>query len=69
MIGQNISFSPCQNLSKDTLLSNGGNGVFGKLKNIKGTGETRTITLHADTKAMLTDAEKAIATEKGWTIS
>lgn len=69
VIGQNISFSASPLLSKETLLSNGGDGVFGKLKDYEGTGTTRTITLHADTKEMLTEAEKAIATQKGWTIA
>lgn len=68
-IGQNINFKDCKVLSRETLLSNGGNGVFGKLKDYEGTGTTRTITLHADTKEMLTEAEKAIATQKGWTIA
>lgn len=68
VIGTNISFATSPLLTKETLLSNGGNGVFGKLK-VLDEGETRIITLHADTKAMLTDAEKAIATQKGWTIS
>ena len=69
IIGQNISFKDSSSLTRESLLSNGGNGVFGKLKDYNGTGETRTITLHADTKALLTDAEKAIATDKGWTIA
>lgn len=69
VIGQNISFDASSHLTKETLLNNGGDGVFGKLKDYNGTGETRTITLHADTKALLTDAEKAIATQKGWTIA
>lgn len=29
----------------------------------------KTLTLHAESKALLTDSEKAIATEKGWTIA
>ena len=69
VIGENIYFGDCSLLSRETLLTNGGDGVFGKLKDYSGTGTTHTITLHADTKAMLTDAEKAIATQKGWTIS
>ena len=39
------------------------------LVDYSGAGETRTLTLHADAKARLSEVDIAIATQKGWTIA
>ena len=44
-------------------------GILIALRDNSTTGVTNTLTLHADAKAKLTDAQKAIATEKGWTLA
>lgn len=64
VIGQNISFQYCDKLTHDSLMN-----IISVLKDYSGTGTTRTLTLHANAKAILTDSEKAIATQKGWTIA
>ena len=64
VIGTNISFQYCDKLTHDSLMN-----IISVLKDYSGTGTTRTLTLHADAKAILTDSEKAIATQKGWTIA
>jgi hypothetical protein len=64
VIGQNISFADSPLLTVDSILD-----VFEYLKDIRGTGTTRTCTLGSVNLAKLTDAEKAIATEKGWTLA
>ena len=69
VIGQNISFGDSSGITRETLLSYGNGGVFGKLKDYFGTGITHTITLHQTTKDKLEQAELAIATQKGWTIA
>lgn len=58
-----VSFQHSPNLKKECVLH-----VFEHLKDFSGTGLTARIALHATTKSKLTDAEKAIATQKGWTI-
>lgn len=60
-IANSISFSHSNKLTHDSLMS-----VINALATVE---TTKTLTLHADSKALLTDAEKAIATEKGWTIA
>lgn len=52
------------NLDHESLLS-----VLNTLKDLTGTGTTLTLTLGATLQAKLTDTEKAIATQKGWTLS
>lgn len=42
--------------------------IINALKDLKDTGETLTLTLGTANLAKLADAEKAIATEKGWTL-
>lgn len=64
VIGQNLSCSVSSKLSHDSLMS-----IINHLKDYSGTEETRTLTLHATAKARLTEAEIAIATEKGWTVA
>ena len=64
VIGQNINFDQSSNLTHDSLMN-----IIEHLKDYSGTTTTKTLTLHADAKARLTDEEKAIATQKGWTIA
>ena len=64
-IGQNgFDVSPCTKLTHDSLLS-----IINALKDYSGTTTAKTVTLGATNLANLTDAEKATATEKGWTLS
>lgn len=63
VFGNDISFQYCPLLSKESLLS-----ILAALKDYSGTTTTKTLTLHADSKAKLNDEEKAIATRKGWTL-
>ena len=44
-------------------------GILGALKNYSGSGATYTLTLGTTNLAKLTEAEKAIATQKGWTLA
>lgn len=62
-IGNSVSFvqSP---LSKESVLN-----ILGCLKDFSGSGTTKTLTLKESVLENLTDAEKAIATEKGWTLA
>ena len=59
-----LDFSTCVNLTHDSLMS-----IINILKDFSDTGETRHITFGEVNLAKLTDAEKAIATQKGWTLS
>lgn len=43
--------------------------ILNKLKNFAGSGKTYTVILGTTNLAKLTDVEKAIATEKGWTLT
>lgn len=66
-IGQNgFSVSDCTKLTKDSLLS-----IISALKDYSAnaSGTTHTVTLGATNLAKLTDEEKAIATQKGWTLA
>lgn len=63
VIGNDISFASCSKLTHDSLMS-----IINALKDYSGTTTTKTLTLHVNSKALLTDTEKAIAEEKGWTI-
>lgn len=60
----NISFAQSSKLTFDSLWS-----IIEALKDYSGTGTTRTLTLHADSKAKLGVADIAYATNKGWTIA
>ena len=65
VIGQNgLSLSQCTKLSHESLMS-----VINCLKDYSGSGSTYTCTLGTTNLAKLTDTEKAIATEKGWTLA
>lgn len=64
-IGQNgldLSYSP--KLSHDSLMS-----IINALKDYSGSGTTHTVTLGSTNLAKLTTAEKAIATNRGWTLA
>ena len=60
---QDINFSYSSKLTHDSLMS-----ILGALVN-NTEGTTLTCTLGAANLAKLTDGEKAIATEKGWTLA
>lgn len=60
----NMDLSPCPLLTHDSIMS-----LFNVLKDYAGSGSTYTVTLGATNLAKLTDAEKAIATGKGWTLA
>lgn len=65
VIGQNgFSVGDCNKLTHDSLMN-----IIYALKDYAGTGTTYTVTLGATNLAKLTDAEKAIATSKGWTLA
>ena len=50
-------------LTHDSLMS-----IINALKDFSGTTTTKTLSLHADAKARLSEAEIAIATQKGWSL-
>lgn len=58
-----VNFSRSTQLSHESILS-----ILEHLQDLTGTGTTYTLTLGAANLAKITDAEKAIATEKGWTV-
>ena len=60
-IGQNISFADCKKLTHASLMS-----IIEHLGTVTA---TRTCTLGTTNLAKLTDTEKAIATQKGWTLA
>ena len=60
----NLTLSACTSLTHESLMS-----VINNLKDFTGTGTTMTVTLGTTNLAKLTDTEKAIATEKGWTLA
>lgn len=60
--GLNVSWST--KLSHDSLMS-----IINCLKDYSGSGTTHTVTLGTENLAKLTDAEKAIATQKGWSLA
>ena len=63
VIAVSVSFAQSP-LTRESALS-----VINHLKDISGTGTTLTVTFSSTTKALLTDEDKAIATQKGWTIA
>lgn len=60
-IANNLNVSPCTKLTHDSLMS-----IITHLATVS---TTKTLTLGEANLAKLTDAEKAIATEKGWTLA
>lgn len=63
-ICSDISFSACTKLTLDSLMS-----IINHLKDFSGTTTTKTCTLGTTNLAKLTDAEKKIATDKGWSLA
>ena len=59
----NVQFHKCP-LSHDSIMN-----IINVLKDYSGTTTKRTLTLGSSNLAKLTDAEKAIATQKGWTLA
>lgn len=64
VIGQNIDFTACTSLTVASM-----NSIISCLKDYSGTGTTHTLSLGSTNLAKLTDAEKAVATQKGWTLA
>lgn len=62
--GTGFSVSSHSDLTHDSLMS-----IIYALKDYSGTTTTKSITLGTTNLAKLTDAEKAIATDKGWTLT
>lgn len=60
----NVSFSSCSKLTVDSLKS-----ILSALKDISGTGTSLTCTLGTTNLNKLSTAEKAVATQKGWTLA
>ena len=67
-IGNNINFSSCTKLSHDSMINDDGTGAINVLATLE-SGVTRTLTLGTTNLAKLSDAEKAVATQKGWTLA
>lgn len=63
-IGNSINFSACTKLNHDSLMS-----IINHLKDFSGTSTTKKLTLGTDNLEKLTDAEKKVATDKGWTLA
>ena len=63
VIGKSINFAQSP-LTRASAVN-----VMEHLKNISGTGTTLTVTFSSTTKALLTDEDKAIATQRCWTIA
>jgi len=59
-----LDFQACSLLTHDSLMS-----IINALKDYSGSTTTYTLTLGSTNLAKLTDAEKAIATQKGWTLA
>lgn len=63
-LGKSVSLKWSPNLTHESLIS-----IINALKDYSGTTSTYTLTLHADAKAKLTEADIAIITQKGWTLA
>lgn len=59
-----MTFSANTKLSHDSIMS-----IIDALQDLTGTGTTKSVTFGTTHLAKLTDAEKAIATDKGWTLA
>lgn len=64
VIGNDIDFSWSKSLTLESIKS-----IISCLKDYSGTTTTKTLALHTNSKAKLTDAEKALITQKGWTLA
>lgn len=69
VIGNNLAIADSPNLTHESLINEDKTGILDCLKDFSGTNTTRTLTLHAEAKARLSNEEIAIATQKGWTIA
>ncbi len=63
-IGKKVSFSSCTKLTHASLMS-----ITNALKDYSELGTTCTLTLGTTNLGKLTDEEKALATQKGWTLA
>ena len=63
-LGKSFNVSYCQKLTHDSLMS-----FINALVDYSGSGKTYTMTMGTTNLAKLTDGEKAIATQKGWTLA
>lgn len=63
-IGKDFNSNSCGKLTHDSAMS-----IINALKDFSGTTTTRTLDLNVNTIALLSEEEKAIATNKGWTIA
>ena len=63
VIGNDLSFADSPSLTVESMLN-----IFGCLRDNKVSGASNTLTLGSTNLNKLTDTEKAIATEKGWTL-
>lgn len=61
---KNVDLTYCNKLTHDSLMS-----IINHLKDYSGSGNTYTLSMGAINLAKLTDGEKAIATQKGWTLA
>jgi surface protein len=65
VVGTNNAFSNCKSLSHDSVMN-----IINNLYDRASAGySVLTLKLHSNSLALLTDEEKAIATNKGWTLS
>ena len=64
VIGESLDVGMATKLTKASLDS-----IISVLKDFSRTSTTATLTLHADSKAKLSEADIAIATQKGWTVA
>ena len=64
VIGKDFAMSGCSKLTHDSVMS-----VINALKDFSETTTTRTLDLHTNTVALLSEEEKAIVTNKGWTLA
>lgn len=64
VLSKTFSIGSCGKLTRESLLS-----IINALKDYSGSGTTYKLTLHAVAKARLSEADIAIATQKGWTIA
>ena len=63
-IGMSVTFSTCPKLTYESLIS-----IMCVLQDFSGTSTTKTLTLHADAKAKLSESDIAEITQKGWTLA
>lgn len=62
--GSNMNCATSSKLNHKSLMS-----IINTLKDFSGTTTTRTLTLHKNAKARLSESEIAVATQKGWSVA